>query len=76
MTDKIYLLKYVLTSLPLFYVSFFYMSATAVKEMKRIQKSFFVGLGLRKQKLPAWGWDKVCESKDKDDLGGLLYKKI
>ena len=40
MVDKICLIKSVLTSLPLFYMSFFCMPTIMVKEVKMIQKSF------------------------------------
>jgi len=40
LAGRVYLIKSVLTSVPLFYVSLFCMSATMVKEVKRIQKRF------------------------------------
>ena len=49
MAGRLCLIKLVLTSLLLFHVSLFCMSTTVVKEVKRIQKSFFVGVGLREQ---------------------------
>jgi len=51
MASRISLIKYVLTSLSLFYVSFFCMPTTVVKEVKRIQKSFLWGWGSENRKI-------------------------
>ena len=40
LAGRVYLIKSVLTSLPLFYVSLFCMPTTVVREVKRIQKNF------------------------------------
>ena len=47
LADRLCLIKSVLTSLPLFYVSLFCMLMTVMREVKRIQKKLFVGLGVR-----------------------------
>ena len=51
MAGRIFLTKSVLTSLPLFYVSFFCMPTTVVKEVKKIQKSFLWGWGSENRKI-------------------------
>ena len=76
MAGRICLIKSVLTSLPLFYVSFFCMPATMVKEVKRIQKSFLWGWGSENKKIAWVAWDKVCESKEKGGLGFIDIRKF
>ena len=51
MVDKICLIKSVLTSLPLFYMSFFCMPTIMVKEVKMIQKSFLWDWGSKNRKV-------------------------
>jgi len=66
MAGRICLIKSVLTSLPLFYISFFCMSATEMKEVKRIQKIFLWDWASENRKIVWVAWDKVCESKDEN----------
>ena len=49
LAGRLCLIKSVLTSLPLFYVSLFCMPTTVMREVKRIQKKLFMGLGVREQ---------------------------
>ena len=68
MSDRLCLIKFVLTSLLLFYISFFRMPTTLVKEVNRIQNNFLWDWGSKSRKIVQVAWDKVCEPKDK---GGL-----
>jgi len=52
------------------------MPTTVVKEVKRLQKNFFVELELREQKIAWVAWDKVCQSKDKGGLGVIDLRKF
>jgi len=76
LAGRLCLIKSVLTSLPLFYVSLFYMSATVVKEVKRLQKNFLRDWGSENRKIAWVAWDKVCESKDKGGLGVIDLRKF
>jgi len=51
LASKICLIKSVLTSLPLFYISFFCMPTIVVKEVKKIRKSFLWDWGSENRKL-------------------------
>ena len=70
------LIKSMLTSLPLFYVSLFRMSDNVVKEVKMIPKRFLWDWGSENRKIAWVAWDKVCESKDKGGLGVTDIRKF
>ena len=57
-------------------MSFFCMSATVVKEVKKIQKSFLWDWGSENRKIVWVMCDKVCESKDKGGLGVIDVRKF
>ena len=59
LAGKLCLIKSVLTSLPLFYVSLFSMPITVVKEVKRLQKNFLLDWGSENRKIAWVAWDKV-----------------
>jgi len=53
MTDCLCLIKLVLSSLPLFYLSIYKMSSVVVKEVERLQRDFLWGWGMEGRKI-AW----------------------
>ena len=46
LAEKICLIKFVLSSIPLFYMSLFKLSVVILKEIVRIQRHFFIGVGV------------------------------
>jgi len=54
LAGRLCLIKSVLTSLPFFYVSLFCVSATVVKEVKRLQKNFLWDWGSENRKIAWW----------------------
>jgi len=64
---KVCLLKYVITTLPLYYMSFFKMPASVQIEIKKIQKDFLLGWGSEGRKITWVKWDNICKSKE---IGG------
>jgi len=76
LAGRVCLMKSMLTSLPLFYVSVFCMPATVVKEVEKIQKRFLWDWGSENRKIAWVAWRKVCESKDKGGLGVIDIRKF
>ena len=77
MAGRLCLIKSVLTSLPLFYVSLFCMSTTVMRKVKRIQKKNFLwDWGSENWKITWVTWDKVCQLKDKGGLGFIDIGKF
>ena len=66
------MIKLVLSSLPLFYMSFFKMHLSVVNTIKKIQKVLW-GWGKNGKKIAWVAWEKVCESREE---GGLGFKDI
>lgn len=66
---KICLLRSVLSSIPLFYLSFFKLPKGVSLLCKKIQKSFLWG-GPSGERKVAWvKWEQVCKSKSEGGLG-------
>jgi len=76
LAGKLCLIKSVLTSLPLFYVSLFCMPMTVMREVKRIQKNFLWDWGSENRKIAWVAWDKICQPKDKGGLGVIDIEKF
>ena len=72
-TGRTCLLKYVITSLPLFFLSFFKIPKYVEKEIKRIQRDFLCGCGCEGRKIAWVKWDNICKPKE---LGGLGVKSL
>ncbi|KAK3224465.1 hypothetical protein Dsin_011490 [Dipteronia sinensis] len=82
---RLVLIKAVLSSIPIFYMSAFKMPVGVAQKIKRIQRSFFWGDGVEKRKIHTVSWEMLCRGKDKGGLGisrmldknrGLLAKWI
>ena len=76
LAGRVCLIKSVLTSLPLFYVSLFCMPTTVVREVKRIQKNFLWDWSSENRKIAWVAWDKICQPKDKCGLGVIDIGKF
>jgi len=57
MTGRICMIKFILTSIPLFYLSMFLVSMVVMKELKMVQRSFI------------WGWGSEGEENSLGILG-------
>lgn len=66
---KLCLLRSVLTSIPLFYLSFFKMSKSVAKECQKLQMKFLWGDGGDARKIAWVKWEKVCQPKEEGGLG-------
>ena len=71
LVERIYLIKYVLSSIPLFYLSLIKMRFMVANEIMRIQRNFLWGWGANKRKVVWDSWSKVCESRKVGGLGIL-----
>ena len=70
---RVTLLKSVLTSIPIYFLSFYRVPQKVVDELVRIQRNFLWG-GDQQQRKIAWvKWETVCMSKE---VGGLGVKDI
>ena len=71
MAGRICLIKYVLSSIPLFYVSLYKMSSSVLKEIVKLQRDFLWGWGSEGRKIYWAYWKKVCEPREAGGLGIL-----
>jgi len=69
MIDKICLLRSVITSFSLFYLSFFKISVLVMKTIKKIQRQFLWGWETYVRKIAWIPWENVCKSKGERWLG-------
>jgi len=76
MAGRFCLIKFVLSSLPLFFLSLYKMSTMVVKEFERLQRNFLCGWGLEGMKIVWTSWDKVCESKEIGGFGMIELRKF
>lgn len=77
---RLCLIKSVLTSLPLFYLSFFKMPNGIISKCENLMRSFLWG-GYEGEKKIAWvKWSLVCRPKEEGGLGvrnlGLFNKAL
>ncbi|GJV85346.1 RNA-directed DNA polymerase, eukaryota [Tanacetum coccineum] len=63
------LLKSVLSSTPIYYMSMFKVPSQVLKCLEGIRRSFFIGADLKENKISWFKWNKVLMSKDKGGLG-------
>ena len=68
MAGRICLIKFVLSSIPLFFMSLLKMPSVVADKLVRIQRNFLWGWGSEWRKIAWASWDKVCEPRD---IGGL-----
>jgi len=63
LAGRICLLKSVLSSIPMFYLSLFRMLASVMKKIVSLQMNVLWGLGSKGRKIAWVVWDKVCKSR-------------
>jgi len=68
LAERIYLIKSVLTSIPLFHLSLFKMPSMVANKLVRIQRNFLRGWGADGRKIAWTSKSKVCEPHE---AGGL-----
>ena len=71
---RICLIKFVLSSIPLFYMSLYKLSVVVLKEIERIQRQFLWGWRSEGMKIVWASWKKVCESREDKGLGIIDLK--
>jgi len=70
---RICLIKSVITSLPLFYLSFFRALVVVPNQIRKIQAKFLSGWGYESRKIAWMKWQKICSPIA---VGGLSIKEI
>lgn len=70
---RLTLINSVLSSLPLYFFSFYKAPKKVINELVRLQKQFLWGGHSERRKIAWVSWEKICLSKDK---GGLGIKNI
>jgi len=68
LAGKICLFKFVLSPIPLFYVSLYKVFAMVLNEIVKLQRNFLWSWGSEERKIARVSWKKVCEPLD---VGGL-----
>ncbi|GKD56166.1 hypothetical protein Tco_1289553 [Tanacetum coccineum] len=66
---RLTLLKSVLGSTPIYYMSLFKVPLQVLRRMESIRSRFFNGVDVNENKMSWVNWNKVLVSKDKGDLG-------
>jgi hypothetical protein len=66
---RITLINSVLTSLPLYYFSFFKAPCCVLKSLESIQRNFLWGSGPEQRKVCWVKWDQICLPKERGGLG-------
>ena len=69
MASRITLINFVLTALPLFYLSFFRAPSAVIKRLTSIQRNFLWGGGAEGKKIAWVAWDQVYAPRNKGGLG-------
>jgi len=69
MAGRICLIKFVLSSIPLFYLSLFKLPSSVLKKIVCLQRNFLWGWGSEGRKIAWVAWDKVCKSREAGGLG-------
>ena len=69
MAGRICLIKFVLSSILLFFMSLFKLPSVVADKLVRIQRNFLWGWGSDGRKIAWDSWDKVCKSQVFGDLG-------
>ena len=69
MAGRICLIKFVLSSILLFFMSLFKLPSVVADKLVRIQRNFLWGWGSDERKITWASWDKVCEPRDFGGLG-------
>ncbi|GAU18465.1 hypothetical protein TSUD_366480 [Trifolium subterraneum] len=66
---RVTLLNSVLSSLPLYFFSFYKAPVSVIKELVSIQRTFLWGGGMDNKKVCWVSWDRICGTKEKGGLG-------
>jgi len=69
MARRICLMKSILSSIPLFYMSLFKIPSAVANELGRLQRDFLWGWGYEGRKVAWASWKKVCEPREAGGLG-------
>ena len=69
MAGRICLIKYVFTSVPLYYMSLFKAPVTVCKSITRIQRRFLWGWGKEKESISWVSWKVLCKPREEGGLG-------
>ena len=68
MCGQLVLIKHALSSLPVYFLSFFKAPTCIISIIESFFKSFFMGGSEEARKIHWINWDKVCSSKENGDL--------
>ena len=68
MTGRICLIKSVLSSIPLFYLSLLKISSNVLNKIVSLQRNCLWGWESEGRKIAWVAWDKVCNSRDAGEL--------
>jgi len=68
---RVCLIKFVLSSIPIFYVSLFKFPSSVLKEIVKLQRKFLWGWGSVGKKIAWVSWRKVCEPREDGGVGIL-----
>jgi len=69
MAGRIRLIKFVLSSIPLFYLSLFKIPSNVLKKIVSLHRNFLWGWGSEGRKIAWLAWDKICNPKEAGGLG-------
>jgi len=69
MAGRICLIKFVLTAIPLYYLSLFRAPVAVCKSITRIQRRFLWGWGKEKEPISWVSWKMVCKPREEGGLG-------
>ena len=63
------LINSVLTSIPIYFLSFFRVPRQVISKITRLQRNFLWGGAADQNKIPWIKWEKVCLPKEQGGLG-------
>ncbi|XP_068483362.1 uncharacterized protein [Phaseolus vulgaris] len=76
LAGRICLIKSVLSSIPLFFMSLFKLPSVVAEKLVRLQRNFLWGWGSDGRKIAWVSWKKVCEPRDYGGLGVIDLRKF
>jgi len=74
LAGRICLIKFVLSSIPLFFMSLFKLPSGVVDKLVRIQRNFLWGWSSEGSKIAWASWEKVCKPREVGELGIIDLK--